>query len=558
MLIISSKGYSMQYSDKSMYRHFADNTAHLPDSNKSISYFGRTVPKGEFFRHCDKLAAYLRSIGAGKGRNVVLCLPNIPDAIVAFYAINKTGAIVNAVHPLVTGQALADFIKGMDACAAVIFEEFYPGYKQYLEGLNVPLIVASAADYLPAALRPLYKLKTAKAARTVPYGDKIVRYADVIKGKAGSVPDVGKYPDIKGSDIAVYMHSGGTTGASKTVMLDNSAFNCLAENALALIGGKPVDDRDGMLMVLPIFHTFGLGICMHTTICAGGQVVLMPRFDPVRACKLLKSTSATFISGVPNMFAKMLDCGYFKGKYISRLKHCYCGGDKLSNSVKERFYEATKAAGNPIRLNEGYGLTEAGICCVNTPENYREGSIGKPFKNTRFGIFDDEDKPVACDTVGNLCISSNTMMTGYYGDEEATQNAFFEYDGAKWVRTGDMGRIDSDGFVYFVDRKKRVIKISGNNVFPQEIENVVNKVEGVRRSCVVSMTDDGKPAVRLIIQPEEGADEKALEQKVVTEIKAKLLKYAIPRVVEFRSRLPLTQIGKVDYRKLEETGGENA
>lgn len=547
----------MQYFDKSMYRHFADNTAHLPGTNKCISYYGRTLSEREFFRHCDTLADYLRSVGAGKGKNVVLCLPNIPDAIIAFYAINKTGAVVNAVHPLVTGQALRAFIKDMDACAAVLFEEFYPKYAEYLKDADIPIILASASDYLPTLLKPFYKLATAEK-RKAQRGKNIVKYDDIIKGRVPFEKTVEPYPDIKGSDIAVYMHSGGTTGDSKTVMLDNSAFNCLADNALALIGGKPVDDKDGMLMVLPIFHTFGLGICMHTTICAGGQVVLMPKFEPKRACKLLKSTSATFISGVPNMFAKMIDSGYFRGKYVKRLKHCYCGGDKLSNSVKERFYEATKAAGNPIRLNEGYGLTEAGICCVNTPENYREGSIGKPFKNTRFGIFDDDDNPLSSDTVGNLCISSNTMMTGYYGDEEATKNAFFVCDGAKWVRTGDMGRIDKDGFVYFVDRKKRVIKISGNNVFPQEIENVVNKTEGVKRSCVVAMSSGGKPAVKLIVQPVEGVDVNALEKKIVAEIKAKLLKYAIPKVVEFRDRLPLTQIGKVDYRKLEEKGGENA
>lgn len=540
-----------------MYRHFADNTAHLPGTNKCISYYGRTLSQREFFEHCDILADYLRVVGAGKGKNVVLCLPNVPDAIVAFYAINKTGAVVNAVHPLVTGQALSGFIKDMDACAAVIFEEFCPKYADSFKDVDVPVITASAADYLPAAMRPFYKLANAKKAKALT-GKNVVRYDDIIKGKVEHNKTGEPYPEIKGADIAVYMHSGGTTGDSKTVMLDNSAFNCLAENALALIGGKPVDDRDGMLMVLPIFHTFGLGICMHTTICAGGQVVLMPRFEPKRACKLLKSTSATFISGVPNMFAKMLDSGLFKGKYVKRLKHCYCGGDKLSNSVKERFFEATKAAGNPIRLNEGYGLTEAGICCVNTPENYREGSIGKPFKNTRFGIFDDEDKPLPCDTVGNLCISSNTMMTGYYGDEEATKNAFFVNDGVKWVRTGDMGRIDKDGFVYFVDRKKRVIKIAGNNVFPQEIENVVNKTEGVKRSCVVAMQSGGKPAVKLIVQPVEGVDERDLEKRIVAEIKAKLLKYALPKVVEFRDKLPLTQIGKVDYRKLEEKGGQNA
>ncbi len=541
-----------------MYRYFADNIAHLPDTNKCISYYGRTISEGEFFRHCDALADYLRSAGAGKGKNVVLCLPNIPDAIVAFYAINKTGAVVNAVHPLVTGQALYDFINGMDACAAVVFEEFYYKYADKLSKTDIPVIVASAADYLPALYKPFYRLAKRKITKDIPYGKKTVRFADVVKGKIGFKRVNQDYPDIKGTDIAVYMHSGGTTGESKTVMLSNDAFNCLADNALALIGGKPVDDKDGMLMVLPIFHNFGLGICMHTTICAGGRVVMMPKFEPARACRLLRSGPATFISGVPNMYAKMLDSGLFKGKYVKGLKHCYCGGDKLSNSIKERFYEATKAAGNPIRLNEGYGLTEAGICCVNTPENYREGSIGKPLKNTVFGIFDDNDKPLPCDTVGNLCISANTLMTGYYGDEEATEKAFFEYGGAQWVRTGDMGRMDKDGFVYFVDRKKRVIKIAGNNVFPQEIENVVNKVEGVKRSCVVAMTDNGKPAVKLIVQPEDGADKSALEKAVLSAIKSKLLKYATPRVVEFRDKLPLTQIGKVDYRKLEEKGGENA
>ena len=548
----------MQYFDKSMYGYFADNVSHLPDTNKCISYYGREISQRLFFRHCDTLADYLRSLGMGKGKNVVLCLPNIPDAIISYYAINKTGAVVNAVHPLVTGQALYDLITGMDAGAAIVFEDFYPKYADYLKNTEIPIIVASAADYLPALYKPFYKLATRKNTKNIPYGGRIVRFYDVVSGKIACKAPETPYPDIKGDDIAVYMHSGGTTGASKTVMLSNDAFNCLADNALALIGGKPVNDKDGMLMVMPIFHNFGLGICMHTTICAGGKVVLMPKFEPKRACRLLKSANATFISGVPNMFAKMIDSGLFKGKYIKRLKHCYCGGDKLSNSIKDRFYEATKAAGNPIRLNEGYGLTEAGICCVNTPEHYREGSLGKPLKNTRFGIFDDNDNPLPPDTVGNLCISANTLMTGYYRDEEATKAAFFEYDGAKWVRTGDMGRIDKDGFVYFVDRRKRVIKIAGNNVFPQEIENVVNKVAGVKRSCVVAMTSEGKPAVRLIIQPMEGTDEKALEKAVRDVIAAKLLKYAMPRVVEFREKLPLTQIGKVDYRKLETTGGENA
>lgn len=548
----------MQYFDKSMYKYFADCTAHLDRGNKSLSYYGNCIRIGDIFEHCDRIAEFLASRGIGKGDNVVLCLPNIPDAIIGFYGINKTGAVVNLVHPLVTGQALASFIKDMNASAAILFDEFYDKYKPYLKDIDIPLIFAGAADYLPKAFRPFYRLKVRKVVNSIPFGKDVVRFFDIVKNVYGKGTKH-EFPEIKGDDTAVFMHSGGTTGASKTVYLSNDAFNCLADNALDLIGGKPVDDRDGMLMVLPLFHTFGLGICMHTTICAGGQVVLMPKFDPVRACKLISSASVTHISGVPNMYGKMIDCGHFKGKKLRKLKHCYCGGDKLSNSIKDRFFEATSKADNPIRLNEGYGLTEAGICCVNTPENYREGSLGKPLKNTSFGVFDDNDKPLPCGQVGNLCISANTLMTGYYGDEEATENAFFVSDGKKWVRTGDMGRMDADGFVYFVDRKKRVIKIAGNNVFPQEIENVVNKVDGVKRSCVVAMVFEGKPAVKLIVQPKEGIDKADLESRIRNEISQKMLKYNMPKSILFEDKLPLTQIGKVDYRKLEEqsTGGKN-
>ncbi len=534
--------------DVSMYSYFASGTAHLSRANRTISFYGRELTLGEVMSDIDGFAARLVEAGVGKGDNVIVCLGNIPDAVIAFYAINKIGAIANLVHPLVTADRLAATAKKMRSKAAVLFDEFYCGYDGW-EELGVKTFIASAADYLPRALAPLYRL--AKRRTTAPCRDKESFREAVARGKnigisAAPVP-------ITGEDIAIYMHSGGTTGSPKSVELSNRAFNALAHNLLALIGGKPVDDRDAMLMVLPLFHNFGLGVCMHTSLSAGGKIVLMPKFDAKGACRLCRSAGVTFICGVPNMYGKMLDSGAFGNDIMRRLKYCYCGGDRLSDSIRRKFEDLAARVGNPIKLFEGYGLTEAGICCVNMNGRERVGSIGKPVENTYFEAFGDDGVPVPRGSEGELCISTDMAMTRYYDDPEATAKVFFDYGGKKWIRTGDIGRLDEDGFVYFVDRKKRMIKISGHNVFPQEIENVVNKAAGVKRCCAVETAVDGKVGVRLYIQKDGDASDKDVEKAAREAIAAKLLKYSMPREIVFLDKLPLTQIGKVDYRQLEET-----
>lgn len=532
--------------DGSVYEYFEQGTAHLPRSNKTVAFYGRRLDLGRVTAEIDGFARRLRECGVGKGDNVIVCLGNIPDVVIAFYAVNKAGAVVNLVHPLVTGERLKEIAVRMRPKAAVLFDEFYPNYDGWKE-LGVKTFIARAADYLPRALAPFYRLATVSAAAASAEEESFV--SAVRRGKAA---DAGGFPEVRGEDIAVYMHSGGTTGLPKTVEISNGALNALAHNLLDLIGGKPVDDKDAMLMVLPPFHIFGLGVCMHTSLSAGGKIVLMPKFDAKGACRLCRREHVTFICGVPNMYGKMLESGAFGEDVMRNLKYCYCGGDRLSESIKDKFAALGVRAGNPIRLNEGYGLTEAGICCVNMPGRERDGSIGKAVKNTEFEAFGEDGRPVPRGEKGDLCVSTDMAMTRYYDDAEATERAFFEYGGRRWLRTGDIGRLDEDGFVYFVDRKKRMVKISGYNVFPQEIENVVNKVPGVLRCCAVAADDGGRPAVRLYVQPAPGADRDALDKAVRTEIAARLMKYSVPRFVKYVDRLPLTQIGKVDYRQLEE------
>ncbi|MDE7078732.1 MAG: acyl--CoA ligase [Clostridia bacterium] len=531
--------------DKSMFEYVVDETLRLQRKNKVWDFFGASIGIGKFIDTVKSLSGYLQSLGICKGDNVILCLGNIPNAIVSFYAINNTGAVANLVHPLIPSEGLRRMSEEMDTKAFILFDEFYEKY-DWLKNSDKPVILCSVSDFLPRAFKIPYNLYIRKKVKNIKYNSKVVKFKDAINKFAP------EKVEIKGDDIAVYMHSGGTTGVSKTVMLSNDAFNHLADNVIDLIGGG-VDDSEGMLMVLPLFHNFGLGICMHTVISAGGQAVMMPKFKPKSACRLVKRARVTYMAGVPNMYAKMVACGKFKGKYLRKIKNCYCGGEKLSDAVKKSFEEAMATSGNPIKLCAGYGLTEGGICCVNTMDIHREGTLGKPVKNNEFAIVDDNNNFVEPMQKGMIVLTCNSMMTGYYNSPELDKEVFFYgKDGKKWLRTGDIGYMDEDGYVYFVDRLKRMVKISGVNVFPQEVEDCVNKFDGIVRSCLVSYVENGKTFLKLYIELEDGIEgNESYIGKLRAYIAENLLKYNMPRVIEVAKSLPLTQIGKVDFKILQ-------
>lgn len=538
--------------DKSMFEYVVDETQRLQRKNKVWDFYGASIGIGKFIDTVNSFSGYLQSLGIDKGDNVVLCLSNIPDAIVAFYAINNIGAVANLVHPLIPGEGLKKISEYMNPKAFVLFDEFYYKY-DWLENSDKPVILCGASDFLPSLFKIPYNLFIRNTVKNINYDNRVVRFKDAI----------GKFEyrkvEIKGDDIAVYMHSGGTTGTPKTVMLSNDAFNHLADNIIDLIGGG-VDDSEGMLMVLPLFHTFGLGICMHTVISAGGQAVLMPKFRPKAACRLVKRAQVTYMAGVPNMYAKMVASGKFKGKYLRKIKNCYCGGEKLSDDIKKAFEEAMAKSGNPIKLCAGYGLTEGGICCVNTMDIHREGSMGKPVKNNTFAIVNDNDRFLPPMEKGVIALTCNSMMSGYYKSPELDKEVFFTDNiGRKWLKTGDIGYMDVDGYVYFVDRLKRMVKISGVNVFPQEIEDCVNKFDGVLRSCIVSYKDGGKTFLKLYVVLDDGivGDEGYLDA-LRAHIAENLLKYNMPKIIETVKSLPLTQIGKVDFKILQDRENEKS
>lgn len=517
--------------------------------NRDIwSFLGKRMKRDGLYLEIDTLSRFLKSLGIKSGDSVAVCLPNIPSAIVAVYAINQIGAIGNIIHPLVPPEGLKNILKEVGSKVLFMFDLFYEKHKRIINELGVTTVVCSIRDYIGSLKGFAVGAATYNKTKNIEYSSSLIGYKTAMKiGGDEEILDIGR-----GEDIAVYLHSGGTTGSPKTVMLSNRALNALADKTKAILGGE-VGEEDSMLMAIPLFHGFGLGVCMHTTLSASGRMVMMPQFNAKSACKLLKKEKVTIIAGVPTMYEKMMNEKTFVGKHLNYLKHCYCGGDKLPYTTKAKFDEILKNAGNPIGLSEGYGLTEVvTVCAVNTDKDARIGSVGKGLEGVKFKIVSDDGEELKCDQVGEILISTKAVMSGYFNDPVTTEETMIkDENGDVWIRTGDIGYIDSDGYLYFKDRKKRLVKISGVNVFPKEIEELVEAMPEIRFAAALETEINEKPAIKLLVVMNKGYNfSQLIEESIRRRISQNLMKYSVPRIIEARESLPLTEIGKVDYKKL--------
>ena len=533
----------MENFNLSMYDYMLNRTSCLPMTNKMLNFYGKAIDRKTFIQEVDKIASYLQSIGIKKGDNVVICLGNIPNAIISFYAINKIGAIANVLHPLVKDETLYAIYKEHKPKCFIMFDEFFKNYTLF-DNVDINVIVCSALDYLPAFYRPFYFGYIYHNIKDIKYTENIVKYSKIKPREVSKV-------EVKGDDIAIYMHSSGTTGNSKTACQTNMAYNKMAYNMYSAAYEKEVSsDKQGMLMALPIFHVFGLGVCMHTTLSYGAQVILMPKFSSTYAIFLMIFRPVTMISAVPNMCRKLVNHPCFKGPWLKKLVDVFVGGDKLDENIKQRFEDACLKYKNPMKVAQGYGSTEAGVIMINLQHNQKEGSIGVPLDGVEVMVLDDNNKIVEVNTIGHIYIKSQTLMKSYY-DTSLNKDVLCEFNGAIWLNTGDMGYVDETGHVYFKEREKRLIKISGINVFPNEIEDIVNDIEEIKISCAVQGEKDNKPIIVLYVQLNKGFEyTDALEKKIKDIISKKLLKYSMPSKIIPIDNIPLTQIGKVDYKKL--------
>lgn len=541
----------LNYPKGTMVGYFLEAVARFPE-DIAIEYYGRTYTYRAFYEMIRDTAKSLKSQGVKEGDTIAICMPNTPEAILMFYAANMVGAIVSLIHPLSAEKEIQNYINGSGATFLLSLDLVYDKVHNIVDNTCVKkIVIASASDSLKTIKKFLYKFKNRGAVPKIELTDDIMTWNEFLNYGYNYQ---GEIACLKSScDPAVILYSGGTSGDPKGILLSNINFNALALSCHKMI--EQSGEKESILAILPIFHGFGLGVCIHTTLCCGMRVVLIPSFSPKDFGSLLHKHKISIVCGVPSLFESLTKTKMGKND-LSKLKCAISGGDFMSKDLKNKVDEYFHEHGSSAEVRVGYGLTEASAAiCVTPTGEYRESSIGVPFPDTyikvvRVGTHDE----VPYGEDGEICISGPTVMMGYLNNlEETIQTLQIHKDGRTWLHTGDIGSMDKEGFVYFKQRVKRIIISNGYNLYPSYIETIINSHPDVFTSTVIGIPHPKKVQVaKAYIVLKDGVNaSKDIEKSIRLYCEKNLAKYSLPAVYEFRNSLPKTLVGKVAYRELE-------
>ena len=544
---------TISYPDKTMYGMVHDAAARYPAQTAYI-FMGKKTSYSAFLKRIDTAARGLTALGIQKGDRVTICMPNTPQALDCFYALNRIGAIPNMIHPLSAAKEIEFYLNFSSSKAILTLDQFYDKVASTLPQLKNPvtILVAKIGDELPFPLNLIYphtkggKHPLPKTGYTL-WTKLLADSKNIV-----SLPD----DDGRAETCAAVLYSGGTTGTAKGIQLSNRNFNALGLQTIAASGYPSIAGMK-MLSVMPVFHGFGLGIGIHTALIGGATCILVPQFSVKTYADILIKQKPNLIPGVPTLFEALLRAEDLKDADLSFLRGIFSGGDSLSPELKKKVDSFLKAHNCTEQIREGYGTTECVTASCLTPKEYaRDGSIGVPFPDTFYKIVAvGTENEVDALTEGEICISGPTVMLGYMDNpEETAQTLRTHSDGRIWLHTGDLGYMDTDGFVYFRQRIKRMLITNGYNVYPSHLENIIDGHEKVLLSCVIGVNDPQRgQRIKAYIVPMPGiAPDDALKAEILDYCKEHISKYALPREIEFRTELPKTLVGKVAYRKLEE------
>ena len=520
----------------------------------AYEFLGRKVSYKNMRKQIELVAKALKSSGLQPGECVTIALPNCPQALVLLYAVNLAGGVASMIHPLSSAREIEYYLKTSRAVMVITLDQLVGKFMEALENSEVRLtVITGIQDGLAFPKNVAYKMTAGRKTEKVEETENIIRWHTFL--------DLGK--DYEGPfaesrqphDPAVILFSGGTTGTTKGVVLTNHNFN---SQAIMIKATVPVlTPGDKFIAAMPMFHGFGLGICIHCMLYAGAETILIPRFTAKSYVKLISESKCSYFAGVPTLFEAILRVPKLHGLDFSHLKGIFSGGDSLSADLKDRFDAFLKEHGSPVEVREGYGATETlSACCLSPKEGAKRGSIGLPFADMNFKIVDHETgKELPAGETGEIVISGPLIMKEYIGNPVETAQTLKEDEkGVNWLYTGDLGMMDEDGFVFFKGRAKRMIIASGYNVYPNQVEAVLEEHEKVEKSCVIGVADKYRmQKIKAFVVLKDGVPANEDTKKELLEYcKDKFAKYAKPNEIEFRESLPTTKIGKTDYRKLEE------
>ena len=527
------------------------------ESRTAINYFGKKLSYREFLNLIDKAALAFRSQGVRRGDIVTICMPNTPEAMIAFYAINKIGAISNMIHPLSGEVEIKEYLTSTNSVMLVMIDVCYDKVKNIIKDTSVyKTIVVSARDSMPFFTGLGYQISQGFKIKGPTKSEAYLYWNDFLKKASG----YNNLLDIKISrdDPAVILHSGGTTGKPKGIILSNGNFNALTEQAKIVFNDVEVGDR--VLGIMPIFHGFGLGVSTIGPFILGCELIMVPQFNAKKFDKLLEKYKPNVIFGVPTLYEALAGT---KNDYLdlSGLKYAISGGDSLSRNLIKRVNDYLSSHNAKIKISQGYGMTESlAAVALSYGEAYREDSIGIPFPGNYIKIVTPEtQEEVPYGEDGEICISGPTVMLGYLDNEKETNEMLqIHKDGMIWLHTGDIGMMDSNGILYYKQRLKRLIISSGYNIYPSHIEEVIEGHPSVLKCSVIGIPHPYKVEVpKAFIVLKNDYNPLTVKASIKEYCKKNLASYAIPKEFEFRKSLPKTLIGKVDFKKLREEEVKN-
>ncbi len=544
----------LEYPELTMFQMVERMAKEFPNG-PAYEFYGTKTSYQAFLHRIERAARAFLTLGIERDDAVTICMPNTPQALDCFYALNRIGAVANMVHPLSACNEISFYLNLSQSKAILTVDMFYEKVEQALKEVDHPvtILVARMQDELNPILSTLYTIKKGKDYLKFPNSDHAFLWKTFLKRGDGNIQLPESVYDTKHTSVILY--SGGTSGTPKGICLSDLNFNACAMQAKEAIG---VEFGYGLTMLscMPCFHGFGLGINLHTVLIHGACCILMPSFTSKSYANMLAKKKPNFIAGVPTIFEALLHMPQLDGVNLGFLQGMFCGGDSLSVELKKKVDTFLKEHGSSIQIREGYGLTECVTASCLTPKDvYKEGSIGLPFPDTFYCIVKPgTDEEVPRGEEGEIILTGPTLMLGYLNNEKETAETLRTLpDGRTWLYTGDLGYMDEEGYIYYRQRIKRMIITNGYNVYPGQIENVIDSCPEVSYSCVIGVKDPRRmQKVKAYIVLKDGVvGDDACKERIMTTLQHNVAKYALPREIEFRRELPKTLVGKVAYRMLE-------
>ncbi len=522
-----------------------------------MQHFGVKYRKSEIFRDIEALASYFQNdLGLKQGDVYTVFMPTTVQSIIAFYALNSIGVIVNMIHPLMATDFLKEQLEAVHAKGVMVLDLLSKDHVDTINNSGLPCVVCRSSDYSNGFKKFGTKIGEGLIKAIFPKFKKATYYKDAL--------NYDKKPVFSTNNVdesAVYLNGGGTTGKSKTIKLTSRAINELVYRVSDL---DEIHDpgNEAEVIVLPLFHCFGLCVAVHMALCNSARIIPMMQFDARIFINLMKKNKVVGIVGIPLMFQKLMRQKGFDGPHLKNMRIMFCGGDDVSEAFIQEFNTHFEKWGSDARLRQGYGLTEiASVCCTNTNNDNRDGSIGKALRGVNIEIWDDDKNSLPDGEIGEIVISGPTIMSGYYtdGEESDDYGLYTDENGVKWVLSGDLGYKDEDGYFHFSGRKKRLILIAGYNVYPTDIEKVVGDLPYIKDCCAVQgYNEAGKPLVRLYASLFENGDEEKYKEEICELCLKNFSKYYVPRDIIFLEDLPQTPLMKIDFMKLTKADANKA